>query len=171
MDPTTRYKILDKEITVQKLLTCSSFLAVAAMVCLGSAQAACGGGGFHATGKPGTVTAVPRESASAPEVRAVFFSLDSTRFDAVSSTLALSKGQSKDIVNAKNEINDKGEKLARAQNSAQSKLDNCSGNCADEIRNLARRSGELKSYNTNIEFELRLRSILQPIQANVYFNS
>jgi len=96
-------------------------------------------------------------------------SLDSARFDSISSRLDLSKRQSKEISHAKSEINDEFERLTKAQSKAQRKLDNCGGNCVDEKRNLERSANALKNYNANDAFELRLRSILHTSQAETYF--
>src|SRR5437762_4010319 len=162
---------MDKENTVRNLLTYSTYLAVLAIVSIGSAQAACGGVGYQSATKTTRATPIPGATASAPAADAIYYSLDSARFDSVSSTLALSKGQTKQISNAVSDINDKGAKLANAQKNAQSKLDHCDGNCSDEKRNLERATAELKSYNSSIEFERRLRSILEPSQAIAYFHS
>lgn len=156
---------------MRKFSIYSAYFAILAIVSMGHVQAACGGGGFKTAGKTTRGTAVPIETASVPAADAVYTSLDNTHFDSMSSTLSLSKGQSKQISNAVNEINDKGEKLAKAQSNAQSKMDHCDGNCANEKRNLARTTAELKSYDSRNEFNLRLREILRPGQAETYFRS
>jgi hypothetical protein len=163
--------VKDKENTVRKLMMYSTYLAVLAMVSMGHAQAACGGGGYKTAGKTTPATPVPKETVSAPAVDAIYYSLDSTRFDSVSATLELSKGQAQQVANAVSDINEKGAKLAKAQTNAQSKLDHCNGNCESELRNLARATAELKSYDSTTEFDLRLRGILRPNQAATYFHS
>ncbi len=155
---------------MRNLLTYSTYLAVLAMVSIGSAQAACGGGGYTSSTKTTRPAPVSTEAASVSPVDAIYYSLDNTRFDSVSATLALSKGQTKQIAIAVIDINYKGANLAKAQTIAQGKLDHCTGNCSDEKRNLAGATAELKSYNSSVEFELRLRSILEPSQAVAYFH-
>jgi hypothetical protein len=149
---------------VKTLLAYSTFV-VLAVVSVGQAQAACGGGGYHAPAKTAQATQTPQ----ATQATVSGSSVDSSRFDSMSSRMDLSKGQSKEISNAKNEINDEEKKLAKAQSKAQKQLDNCDGDCADAQRNLARSSDALQKHNTNNEFDIRLRSILRPSQAATYF--
>jgi len=164
----------DKGNNVRKLLTCSTYLAVLAIVSTSHAFAACSGGGFHAPVKSAAAAATVIDTTNAPLAEIVPLpeigtSLDSARFDSMSSRLDLSKGQSNEISHAKSEINDEYVKLTNAQSKAQYKLDNCGGNCVDEKRNLARSANALKNYNANDAFELRLRSILHTSQAETYF--
>lgn len=156
---------------MRKLMMYSTYMAVLAMVSMGHVQAACGGGGYKTAGKTTPATPVPKETASASAVDAIYYSLDSSRFDSVSATLDLSKGQAQQVSNAVSEINEKGAKLAKAQTNAQNKLDHCSGNCESELRNLARATTDLKNYDSGIEFDLRLRGILHRSQAATYFHS
>ncbi len=95
----------------------------------------------------------------------------STRFDSLSSQLDLTKNQTKEISKAKSDIDDQNAVLVKAQSKAQSKLDHCNGDCADEKRNLARSTEELKNYNKSTEFDSRLRTILRRSQIETYFHS
>jgi hypothetical protein len=153
---------------VKTLLAYSTF-AVLAVVSMGQVQAACGGGGYHAPAK--TEAAIPAEKTTAQAIQATVSGapVDSSRFDSISSRMDLSKVQTKEISKAKNEINDEEKKLVKAQSKAQKQLDNCNGDCTDAMRNLARSTDALQKYNTNGEFDMRLRSILRPNQAATYF--
>jgi hypothetical protein len=153
---------------VKTLLTYSTF-ALLAVVSIGQAQAACGGGGYQTPAKTAAAAPVKQTEIQANYVTVSGSSVDSTRFDAMTSRLDLSKGQSKEISNAKSEINDENKKLVKAHSRAQQKLDDCDGDCADAKRNLARSTDALRNHNMNGEFDLRLRSILRPSQAMTYF--
>src|SRR4051812_40623939 len=124
MDRTPQMRLKPKENNVTKLLTYSTF-AVLAIVSMGQVQAACGGGGYHAPAKAEAAVQVEQKRAVQADVSISGAAVDSTRFDAISSRLDLSNGQSKEIKNAKNEINDANKKLAKAQSKAQQKLDDC----------------------------------------------
>jgi hypothetical protein len=154
---------------VKTLLTYSTF-ALLAVVSIGQAQAACGGGGYHGPANADAAAPVTQTSIQSNYVTVSGASVNSARFDAMSSRLELSKEQSKEISNAKSEINDENKKLAKAQSKAQQNLDNCDGDCADAKRNVVRSTEALIKYNTNSEFDLRLRTILRPSQAVTYFH-
>ena len=117
---------------MRNLLTYTS-LAALAVLSMGQVHAACGGGGYHAPVKTVEAAPAPRETTRVVVDSTVRSgSLDSTRFDSVSSTMELSKGQWKEISSAKSQINDENKKLAKAQSKAQNKLDNCDGDCTDK---------------------------------------
>jgi hypothetical protein len=156
---------------MRNLLTYTSMAALAILT-MGQVHAACGGGGYKAPVKTVEATQVQRETPRVVAVNAaVGASIDSTRFDSVRGMLELSKNQSKDISNAKSEINNENKKLVKAQSKAQSKLDDCDGDCEDAKRALIRSTNALNQYNANAEFDLRLRTILRPTQAATYFRS
>jgi hypothetical protein len=161
-------RTIQGEYNVKTLLTYTTF-ALLAVVSMGQAQAACGGGGYQTPAKTQAAAPEKQTAVQANYVTVSGSSVDSTRFDAMSSRLDLSKGQSKEIKDAKSAINDVNKKLAKAQSNAQQKLDNCGDDCADAKRNLVRSTEALIKYNTNSEFDLRLRSILRPSQALTYF--
>jgi hypothetical protein len=161
---------------VRTLLTYASGLAALAIVSMGQVHAACGGGGYSPPVKVATAVSVVPVMATAPTIRleqptAISAGLDSAHFDSKSAELNLSRSQAKDIADAKSDIKYEHSRLLKAQSRAQSKVDECEGNCATETRNLARATHAMESYNMNTQFELRLRSILRTSQAKAYFNS
>jgi hypothetical protein len=161
---------------VRNILTYASGLAALTIISMGQIHAACGGGGYSPPAKAAPVVSAAPERTAAAAVRVertavVSAGLDSSHFDAKSSELNLSKSQFKEIAEAKNDIKNEHAKLLKAQSRAQTKFEECDGDCAKATRDLARATHALQAYNMNAQFDLRLRSILRSYQATAYFNS
>jgi hypothetical protein len=143
-----------------------------------SASAACGGGGWHKRSEQVAVAdSVPivqaqnvsYEKPDRPaDRRTDKMSLDSSRFDSVSSKLQLSDRQRTDVRRAKDDINGRANGLYDAKMKAESKLARCTGDCSSERRNLDQANSAYNSFSPTQEFDRRLSSILDEKQMNTY---
>lgn len=140
------------------------------------AFAACGGGGNHFHASPAvTESAPPAEVVELADERPMSVSVapaapgfNTASFDALRPALNLTIAQRNDLDDAKSDIRGQVEKLAKAHDKAQAKLQQCRGDCRSERANLDRATQALNSYNANDAFEARLSRILSGSQYRYY---
>ena len=157
------------------------------LVCLvfgGSAQAACGGGGFKPTrDKPSAEINTPtnhsvsvsyekgsssREVVSSPRIENTTFS---SRFDSSVNDLKVTSQQYNDISSAKHDIGNKLGDLQHDVDKASNKLARCSGDCDKERRKLEEAQSKLTAYDAKREFDRRVGEVLNNEQLKTYQGS
>jgi len=147
-----------------------------------SVLAACGGGGWHSSSRSSDGSNKTSQSADSNSAQNVSYSrpasndtaaisalsLDTKRFDAMSSRMDLTDRQYRDIESMRRGLREEGDRLSRAYNKAQNKLARCSGDCSDEIKKVERTGDALKAFDPNREFDQRLSGILSSRQMDMY---
>ncbi len=145
-------------------------------VVAGSASAACGGGGYRARTdvKPGLQPTKSESSTyevrSAPASKPVVLAPGAfdARFDTTSAKLNLSTRQSKDVSDGRNDVQRQLANLQDKRQSAQAKLDHCTGNCDKETRKLAEATANLNNFDAALAFDAKLNHILNNAQMVTY---